>query len=308
MKQLAIIIPAYKDTFFESALQSIAAQTCQDFTLYIGDDCSPYDIKSIVDKYRDKIDLVYKRFDENLGGCDLVAQWERCIDMSQGEPWLWLFSDDDMMENHCVENFFKTLDENSESKLFHFDVKKIDSNDTIVNELKPFPKHISAYDYLDGKFHGGLVSFVVEFIFNRDLFFTNGRFENFDMAWGADMITWIKLAEASRGIITVKGAGCHVRWRSSDLNISPDKSRSVLIRKLYSIIENEIWIKAFLKRNGKSFSYKWYRFPLGEIFRNRIFLTKEDGCSLIDLYGKKLGLKLQAGILGIVWNIINIRK
>ena len=38
---LAIVIPAYKSTFLPAALDSIAAQTCQDFTLYIGDDCSP---------------------------------------------------------------------------------------------------------------------------------------------------------------------------------------------------------------------------------------------------------------------------
>ena len=99
---LAIVIPAYKSTFLAAALDSIAAQTCKDFILYIGDDCSPNNLGEIVDGYRDKINLVYKRFDTNLGGKDLVAQWERCIDMTQGEDWLWLFSDDDVMEKNCV--------------------------------------------------------------------------------------------------------------------------------------------------------------------------------------------------------------
>jgi glycosyltransferase involved in cell wall biosynthesis len=70
MKQLAIIIPAYKATFLPAALDSIAAQTCQDFTLYIGDDCSPEPIGSIVEQYKDRIELVYQRFDTNLGGKD----------------------------------------------------------------------------------------------------------------------------------------------------------------------------------------------------------------------------------------------
>ena len=51
MKQLAIIIPAYKETFLRKALESIASQTCKDFTLYIGDDCSPNDLKSIVSDF-----------------------------------------------------------------------------------------------------------------------------------------------------------------------------------------------------------------------------------------------------------------
>lgn len=63
---LAIVIPAYKSTFLAAALDSVAAQTCQDFTLYIGDDCSPHNLVEIVDRYRDKINLVYKRFDTNL--------------------------------------------------------------------------------------------------------------------------------------------------------------------------------------------------------------------------------------------------
>lgn len=95
---LAIVIPAYKSTFLAAALDSIAVQTCQDFTLYIGDDNRPNHLGAIVDRYRDRINLVYHRFDTNLGGKDLVAQWERCIDMSQGEEWIWLFSDDDVME------------------------------------------------------------------------------------------------------------------------------------------------------------------------------------------------------------------
>ena len=95
--QLSIVIPAYKATFLPAALDSIAAQTCQNFTLYIGDDNSPHNLENIVNRYKDEINLVYHRFDANLGGNDLVAQWERCISLTQGEPYIWLFSDDDVM-------------------------------------------------------------------------------------------------------------------------------------------------------------------------------------------------------------------
>lgn len=70
---LAIIIPAYKSKFLSEALDSIAAQTCKNFTLYIGDDCSPNNIKEIVEQYNDKINIVYQRFNSNLGSKDLVA-------------------------------------------------------------------------------------------------------------------------------------------------------------------------------------------------------------------------------------------
>ena len=77
--------------------------------MYIGDDCSPGNLYSIVEKYENRIPIVYKHFDENLGGKDLVAQWERCIDLVGDEEWIWLFSDDDIMDPTCVENFYRYI-------------------------------------------------------------------------------------------------------------------------------------------------------------------------------------------------------
>lgn len=45
------LLPAYKPDFFKEALDSILGQTYRDFKLIIWDDCSPYDLKSIVDEY-----------------------------------------------------------------------------------------------------------------------------------------------------------------------------------------------------------------------------------------------------------------
>ena len=227
---LAIVIPAYKATFLAAALDSIAAQTCQDFTLYIGDDCSPNNLEEIVDKYRDKINLVYKRFDTNLGGKDLVAQWERCIDMTQGEDWLWLFSDDDVMEKNCVEEFYKTIKEKPKAGLIHFNVNCLDNATGKILPLPKFPDFCSSKFYLDEKLKGHLISFVVEFVVRRDVFFDNGRFQNFDLAWGSDFISWVKFSDAAGGIDTCEKA--KVLWRKSNENISPDKSVPILIRKI----------------------------------------------------------------------------
>ena len=57
MSNLAIVIPAYKSTFLPAALDLVAAQTCKDFTLCIGGDCSSDNIGKIIDRYRDKITL-----------------------------------------------------------------------------------------------------------------------------------------------------------------------------------------------------------------------------------------------------------
>ena len=57
MKKLAIIIPAYKARFLQETLDSIAKQNSHEFTVYIGDDASPYPLKTIVDHYKNKFDI-----------------------------------------------------------------------------------------------------------------------------------------------------------------------------------------------------------------------------------------------------------
>lgn len=66
---MAIVIPAYKGRFLKETLDSIAVQTHKDeFVLYIGDDASPERLDKIVESYQNKVNLVYHRFSENMGG------------------------------------------------------------------------------------------------------------------------------------------------------------------------------------------------------------------------------------------------
>ncbi len=57
---LAIIVPYYKYSFFESTLQSLAAQTNKNFKVYIGDDCSPENPADLLEKYKSRINFISK--------------------------------------------------------------------------------------------------------------------------------------------------------------------------------------------------------------------------------------------------------
>lgn len=245
MHKLAIIIPAYKATFLPAALDSIAVQTCKDFTLYVGDDCSPEPIGNIVEQYKDKIKLIYQRFDTNLGGKDLVAQWERCIAMSKDEPYIWLFSDDDVMEPNCVEQLLKQIETTKGAyDLYHFDVNEI-NEEGIVQKIRPaYPKVLSAYDYYKGKNTGLFRSYVVENIFSRHIYEQSGGFKNFDLAWGSDVATWCIFC-GNKGMCKVPEA--HIRWRRSHQNITPDKSRKTAERKLMAECNFLTWAYDYFK-------------------------------------------------------------
>lgn len=282
---LAIVIPAYKSTFLKNTLESISHQTCKDFTLYIGDDCSPYNLESIVKDFNGQIDIVYKRFNMNLGGKDLVAQWKRCVDMTDGEQYIWLFSDDDVMDINCVEKFYEAIKLYPNAGLFHFNINKINDKSQQVCSFKPWPKYCSTKEYIDGKLGAkGYISFVVEFIIRRDIYMKCGGFENFDLAWGSDFVSWIKFSDAANGIITIDNA--KVNWRESNENISPQKNPQIIYRKLKSVILYTKWISDFAKSRNYGKVWFYSKFALGELRRNKNILSKTEFNELLAFYSQ----------------------
>ena len=96
--KIAVIIPAYKDTYLLNTLISINNQTDKKFNLYICNDSSPYNIEKVLADFKkiNKIHFEYIKFENNLGGSDLIQHWNRCINQIKNEEWIWLFSDDDL--------------------------------------------------------------------------------------------------------------------------------------------------------------------------------------------------------------------
>lgn len=249
---LAIVIPAYKRQFFEKMLESVAKQTNTNFKVYIGDDASPEDLGSIVEKFTGKIDLLYHRFDVNMGGTDLVAHWERCIALASDEEWIWLFSDDDIMHPESVESFYKELRRSPDKKLFHFNINVIDEDDNVIREAPSFPENLDISTFHLAKWKSKLFSYVVEYIFSKEYLAEKEGFQKFDYAWHSDIATWTKLGHPT-GITTIQGGG--VNWRRSRLNITPNNRDPKIVKgKLDADIEFSEWVYHFYKKNNLDFS------------------------------------------------------
>lgn len=265
---LAIVIPAYKPDFLLKTLTSIYSQSCKGFNLYIGDDCSPYGLGDIIGQFNDgSIHLCYKKFDTNLGGKDLVAQWERCIALTQNEEWIWLFSDDDVMGERCVESFFKqvAVAENAYD-LYHFNVKVIDGQGHTLKE-STYPDVINADAFYRQKAVAKIESFVVENIFSRKIYEQVGGFSKFPLAWGSDTFTWMQMMK-DKGMKTIPGD--FVYWRASDVNITPNKDRKLSIVKALADVELMHRAEILL---GKSI----HRFNMKYFFRMVVHYCKDIG-------------------------------
>ncbi|MCH5247545.1 MAG: glycosyltransferase family 2 protein [Muribaculaceae bacterium] len=301
-ESLAIIIPAYKPEYLYKTLDSIAKQTVRNFHLYIGDDDSPYNLESIVDKFKDKITLTYVKFSENLGSNDLVAHWNRCISLSREEKYIWLFSDDDIMGPKCVEEFFRTPEEIRDQCLYHFNLFIInhivnDKKNFVIESTTNFPLRLTAVDYIKERYINGLKCYAVEFVFTREIYNELGGFLKFDLAWGSDILTWFKMASALKyGIYT---GNCQydasVFWRRSSVNLTPKRTPDIYYRKMKATFDNAVFLKTELERFpiSKKEKNSLLEFPLDAFMSCYNILPFKKVIGLYFSYLKKFGPSLK---------------
>ena len=249
--QLAIIIPTFKIEFLTQTLCSIANQTNKDFILYIGDDASPHDIYAIIKPFKSLINIVYHRFNKNLGGTDLVGHWERSIALSNNEEWIWLFGDDDIMSTGCVQAFYDTNQD--ENILYRFPRRIINQDNKElsypISVLKDQPHESFINDFMLNKQNPT----VIEYIFSRKTHQKCNGFVNLPAAWHTDVATWIKFSEDS-SIHNIDNST--VSWRLSTKNISSSKE----------LFKNE-------KINSDLLMLEWLKINYGHIISNRILFN-----------------------------------
>jgi glycosyltransferase involved in cell wall biosynthesis len=217
MADLAVVIPAYKKIFFDEALRSLANQSNKNFTVYIGDDCSPDDLKSICDKYSKALNLCYHRFDKNIVARLLVRQWERCVELVKDENWIWLFSDDDVADKDCVETFYKTIENDScQFDVYRFNTRIINDQGLFISEAQESPFIENSYNMAIAILRGERGNSMPDHIFSKTIYKKKGFVFTY-FAQSADWATSIFFSE-EKGICTMGPA--KVNWRLGAFNIS----------------------------------------------------------------------------------------
>jgi len=199
-------------------MDSMLAQKNKNFNLYIGDDNSPEDLYSIIKLYEKDLNIFYHRFNENVGRNSLTKQWKRCIDLTQDEPWLWLFADDDLVDCNCVDGFYHALEiyKNQNPDIFRFPNEIINENGEIIVKQKILLEKESSMDFIKSRFAFQKHSYASEYVFSRQVYNKFG-FVDFPLAWNADDAAWAMYAK-ERGFFTISTG--KVQWRASGQNIS----------------------------------------------------------------------------------------
>ena len=220
--KLAFIIPYYKLKYFRATLESLAAQTNKNFSIYIGDDCSPENPEALLKEFAKKISFQYQKFAENLGGKSLVKQWERCIALTEKEDWLLILGDDDTLSENFVEEFYHHLHKAEQQKIqvIRFASRLIDEHGNPTSKIFTNPETESAAESYMRVFRGDGRSTLTEYAFTRKTFEKN-KFKDFPVAFGSDNVAWLEFPEMGK-IYSINEAFANIRISPEHLSSNAD--------------------------------------------------------------------------------------
>jgi glycosyltransferase involved in cell wall biosynthesis len=213
MSILAIVIPYYKINYFEETIKSLSNQTDKRFNVYIGNDASDNDPIDIIEKYSSTLNLVYKKFEDNLGSISLVKQWNRCLELLENEKWVMILGDDDVLSNNVVESFYEKEKEfKNTSSVVRFATFKIDDKSTIYSHLYTNPEIEKSTDILVHQKRSSLS----EYIFSRKKIDAI-KFKELPLAWYSDLLAVLEFSEYGH-IFSINSA--YLKIRISENSIS----------------------------------------------------------------------------------------
>jgi len=210
----SFVMPAFKRQFLQKAIDSILRQDYPNLELIIVNDNSPEDLASIVTSYNDKR-IRYSKNQNNIGGKDLVANWNHCIQLAQNE-YIILATDDDMFEPDFLSHAVVLINKYPDADLIRSGVRKIDENGKTIDIEFPLKEHMTCREFTLFYAKGGTISCISNYIFKRKALEKNNGFISFPHAHYSDDATALALS--------VNGVACinsnKFLFRVSKINLS----------------------------------------------------------------------------------------
>lgn len=211
--KFSVTIPAYKDRYLKETIDSVLAQTYQNYEVVIVNDASPYDLDGIVSKYSDPR-IRYFKNEKNCGAKDVVDNWNICLSHATGD-YLICMGDDDNLTPRCLQDFAELIGKYPDLDLYHARSEIIDDDSHFVCLLEERPEWESVYSlmYNPRNTHLG------DWLFKTETLRKNGGFFKLPYGWQSDDISAF-IAAATHGVANTKEPG--FQYRGNGLSISHD--------------------------------------------------------------------------------------
>jgi len=239
--KFSITVPAYKAQFLKECIDSILAQTYQNFELIIVNDNSPQNLEHIVSKYHDERIHYYKN-KVGFGAEHVVGNWNKCLEYATGD-YLICMGDDDKLLPCCLEEYVKLINKYPGLGLYHGWTEIINEDNILENILPQLPDYECTYSFIYSRL-SGRVQFIGDFLYNISRLRNHGGFYNLPYAWGSDNLSAF-IAAISDGVAHTQVPVFQYRQNHQTIS-SSDHNRE----KMESVYKQFQWLGKFLENSS----------------------------------------------------------
>lgn len=130
---VSLILPAYKSSWFEEALQCALTQDYDNVEIIITDDCPTHDIERIVERYKSnsRFPITYIR---NLPALGEILNVEKGISLAKGKYVKFLY-DDDTLEPECISLLVEAMENYPSARLATSRRHRIDVMGKVLSDM-----------------------------------------------------------------------------------------------------------------------------------------------------------------------------
>ena len=254
MITFSILLPVYKAKYLRDCIDSIIAQTYTDWELIIVNDASPEPIDSIVAACHDTR-IHYYVNETNIGGKDLVTQWNLCLSKANGHYCICI-GDDDRLTPACLATYASYIDKYPFAGILHGQTDIIDENGELICHTPPRPSWESAMSLLYNRTYIYRQQFIGDFCYNCAELKARGGFYTLPLAWGSDDISAIEAAKTG-GIANTSEV--IFLYRSNRMSIT---KQTFVRQKIKACILEARWKWNFLRNKQNNTQDEKYRLAL----------------------------------------------
>ena len=226
---VTVAIPCFKKKFLKKAIQSVLDQTYKNLEIIIVDDQSPEDIKSVVSLFSDKR-IRYYRNKHNIGKENPAHNWNRCLELANGE-FFALLCDDDIYEPTFIEEMLALAKKYPDCSTFHTRANFIDATGKEINKYASAPEWETWLDYLWHVTRNYRSQTISEWMYRTDTIRKAGGYALLPLAWYADYLSIFRIAKAStdQGIASTSKILLHFRQSGENISSKDDANTEIKI-------------------------------------------------------------------------------
>ena len=244
--QVSVVVPNYNHApYLVQRIDSVLAQTYQDFELIILDDCSTDNSRDIISQYAAQDKRIRTVFNSTNGGSPF-AQWNKGVAMAQGQ-YVWIAESDDYAAPRFLETLVDQLDNHPAVGVAYCQSWIVDADSNIIGSMKhwtdPLDTEHWAQDYCTSGneenrrflFHKPTIPNTSAVVFRKDRYLAiGGADENFTMC--GDWLHWTRMIEGSELCFVAEPLNYFRRHEATTRTIRTHERVLTKIREEYQIL------------------------------------------------------------------------